>query len=326
MGDADDRGWRAAKKRADLVIELAKGVEMLFQRIPAGEFVMGSRGNDSYGESRNLEEPRHRVVLTHEFWLGTFPVTQREFAVWSRAARKRHEFGFQNRDWNPAENLTWDEGTAFCDWITKSVKAMPKGWAARLPSEAQWEYACRAGSTTDYSNGDGEAALSSVGWWSGNSGHSTHPVGALAANAFGLHDMHGNVWEWCLDAWNGSAYRQRQDGVIDPEETAPASQSDPNRVMRGGSWNDSAGDCRSAIRDWRGPSNRRTFLGFRVCLLPGPVVNNPSRGATQRAKAAVGGGKGGIKPTDRPPKAAGAAKKTERGSEAPSKTKRKAKS
>ena len=153
-----------------------------------------------------------------------------------------------------------------------------------MPTEAEWEYACRAGTDTDYYAGDGAAALSDAGWYDENSGISTHPVRSATKrpNAFGLWDMHGNVWEWCQDDWGVDlfeigAYRNRgfqKDNAI-ADETG---QANARRVPRGGSWFNSAGDCRSAFRFRDHPGFRSRIRGFRFCLSSGPVENQPASG------------------------------------------------
>jgi len=174
--------------------------------------------------------------------------------------------------------MTW------CGWLQQNQRSPVLTWkpsrakkphfeGITLPSEAQWEYACRAETDTEYSSGNGPGALDKVGWYEANSGGRTRAVGGKAANDFGLHEMHGNVWEWCRDAWDELAYRRREryDGVADPEVTeAMVGKPDPDRVVRGGSWVDWAWFCRSALRIRRRPDNRGGSQGFRVCLFPGP--------------------------------------------------------
>jgi hypothetical protein len=173
----------------------------------------------------------------------------------------------------------WNEATAFCDWLTQSG-LLPPGFVACLPTECQWEYACRAGSDTEYYKGDGEASLAEVGWYAENSGNETKPVDEkMEEHPFGLFGMHGNVLEWCRDSWDEDAYKKRVDGVAE-SLTAPASKG-PVRVLRGGSWGLTAGDCRAAFRNWNGPDGRNWNVGFRVCLVPGPSAE-PERGAREQ--------------------------------------------
>ncbi|MEZ5963204.1 MAG: formylglycine-generating enzyme family protein [Planctomycetota bacterium] len=245
------------------------GEAMFFRRVPKGRFRMGSRGFDED------EEPAHWVEMAADFYLGTFPVTQQQFDAWMDSMGKRHRHWFEGGGLLPAEQVTWAEAVEFCEWLG-AERRLPAGWVATLPTETEWEYACRAGTTTEYWSGDGEAALAEVGWYDHNSGRRTHAVGELPANAWGLFDMHGNVWEWCVDRWKIHAYRTRRDGeAYEPRrarERAALGDSQAARVVRGGSWGDSAGWCRSAYRiRWR-PGDRNPFQGFRVCLLPGPVV------------------------------------------------------
>jgi formylglycine-generating enzyme required for sulfatase activity len=240
-------------------------------------------------------EPRHWVRITKPFYLGVFPVTQAQYRALAEHAteltlnaspsdRTAPDPGdpADHPSLRPVENVSWIDAEAWCGWIQTHQrdpaltwkphrKGLPSFERISLPTEAQWEYACRAGTGTEYSAGDGPGALEKVGWFDANSGNSTRAVGRKAANDFGLHDMHGNVWEWCRDAWDDRAYRreQRFDGVQDPEILA-GSGGDPDRVVRGGSWVIWAWYCRSAIRNWWGPDYRDRDRGFRVCLFPGP--------------------------------------------------------
>jgi len=306
-------GWEKAAREADWTLELpGDGGPMFFRKIEPGEFRMGSR----YGYPS--EQPEHLVRLESPFYLGTFPVIQRQFRAWTNAEKVKHENGFprkddpiESRDLLPAENMDWREARRFCVWLSRNCR-LPEGYHGDLPSEAQWEYACRAGTGTEYANGDGESALREIGWFDENSGERTHPCGELQANAFGLYDMHGNVWEWCLDAWDGEAYRKVVDGRIADDrasrERVSLEDGSSVRVMRGGSWDCFAGWCRSAYRDRFHPGGRDDFLGFRVCLLPGPVSGPVSRGARGQARAEAEGGAGrrGGKPSRHAPPEAGA--------------------
>jgi formylglycine-generating enzyme required for sulfatase activity len=299
-------------------VELAPGIAMSFEVIPpvpvqeaalaSGQplsFMMGSRD----GPSR--ESPRHRVVIPQPFYLGTFPVTQREFAVWTGSKayvtwwaanqhlllgdRKPHGNYYAGKKHHPAENLSWYEAMGFVAWLN-AMALLPqhmKDFRARLPSEAEWEYACRAGTDTEYYSGDGEAALEQIGWYDGNSNSSTHPVGLKPGNPWGLHDVHGNVMEWCGDVYDSRAYSKRGHLWLAEawsEEAAgdDAERSDgvPRHVVRGGSWNDDPDWCRAARRARRHPGLRIGGRGFRVLLgLPGPAEPEHQLGGAGREGA-----------------------------------------
>lgn len=263
-------------------IELSDSVSMPFQLIGAGEFVMGSRGIDA-----DHEEPPHCVRITRPFYLGTHPVTQAEFEVWTKSAGVEHCNAFEGEPTHPAERVTWQKAMDYCFWQNRTQRAqLPPGYVATLPTEAEWEYACRAGSDTEYWHSDGGAALAEVARYAANSGGKSHPVGAPErANEWGLQDMHGQVWEWCWDLFDEHAYRKRPDGVCDPScderaqilgasELPVELRNDIRfRVMRGGSWGTVAGRCRSAYRIGAWPGVMNDFQGFRVCVVPGPAAN-----------------------------------------------------
>ena len=245
----------SAKSLERHVIRLGRSedqdITMAFRLIPACPegFLMGSRGYDS------TEEPINRVVVAEDFWLGETPVTQAQFAIWKRELGIDHKNYFEGHPTHPAESMTWRQAIEYCDWLTaQHASQLPSGHRfASLPTEAHWENACRGGPSTEYYTGDGAVALSQAAWFNENSMGSMHPVGELAANAFGLYDLHGNVWEWCLDRWDEEAYRRRWDGieVIEAfamnEQFGDQSEYDP-RVVRGGSWFLSAYWCSAAYR------------------------------------------------------------------------------
>jgi len=161
---------------------------------------------------------------------------------------------------NPVESVSWDQCQAF---LTKlDAKTGGQGGKFALPTEAQWEYACRAGSTTKYCCGDDEARLGDHAWSKENAGEKTHPVGQKKPNAWGLYDMHGNVWEWCADWYDYGYYAKSP--ADDP--SGPAGGS--GRVRRGASWLDVAGVCRSGIRSRGRPGDGIDFVGFRVARVP----------------------------------------------------------
>ncbi len=253
---------------------------MTFRLIPACPegFLMGSRG------FHPSEEPIHRVIIADDFWMGEIPVTQAQFAIWTKAMGIEHQNHFSGKLDHPAESLTWHQAIDFCDWLTSNYQTqLPPGHRfAELPTEAQWEYACRAGTRMEYYSGDGKFALSKVAWFGEDwDSGSTHPTGKLAPNDFGLYDMHGNVWEWCLDRWDEGAYRRRSDGVEMAEiyqlnEQFGDQGNDGSRVLRGGSWCFSAFWCRAAYRNWFGAGNSDRYFGFRVCLVRSPILKQVS--------------------------------------------------
>ena len=226
-------------------IEDLNGVKLEMIYIPGGEFTMGSLDYDD-------EKPPHRVKLS-PFFIGKFQVTQ---AQWESvmggnpSKRKGKEL--------PVEQVSWDDAVKFCGAISKRT-----GKTYRLPTEAEWEYACRAGSTTEYCFGDDEKSLGDYAWHFENSGGKPHPVGRKKPNAWGLHDMHGNVWEWCSDWYSAGYYAEceRQGVVADPQGPGTGSY----RVNRGGGWlNLYAVYCRSAFRDNVAPGDRGDYRGFRL--------------------------------------------------------------
>ena len=229
-----------ARQAGECVMLKIKGVEVAFRWIPAGSFDMGSSD----------DEPVHKVILTKGYWLAEIPTTQR---LW-KAVMGANTSNFEG-DGLPVENISWNDCQDFICRLNSFFRS--SGRVFRLPTEAEWEYACRAGTTGEY-NVPGES-LDNLGWYDGNSNDTTHPVGGKRPNAWGLYDMHGNVWEWCAD-WYGD---YPSGTVTDP--TGPSNGS--RRVLRGGSWFDGARDCRSASRDCNHPANRDYYCyGFRLLL------------------------------------------------------------
>ncbi|MGB3120710.1 MAG: formylglycine-generating enzyme family protein [Verrucomicrobiales bacterium] len=283
-------------------LTLPGDIPMVFRRIPAGEFWMGSRGGETD------EAPRHRVRIDRAFWLGETPVTRAQYA----AAGLGNPSHFSDHPDHPVADVSWLDAVGYADWLTNTLKeTFPPGVSlACLPTEAEWEYACRGGTETDYWSGDGEAALAEVGWYGEDwDSGSTHPVRAKQRpNSFGLHDLHGNVWEWCHDLWAAQAYRDHWDGIPDPGAQRRAtdyqtmnvlnSDQSSDRVLRGGSGYGSAWRCRSAIRVRFRAGNRDWDDGFRLCLLPGPVAASPDQ---KEAESGDGGGRRGTrrKPEER---------------------------
>jgi formylglycine-generating enzyme required for sulfatase activity len=236
-------GW------AEDIIHEASGIEMAF--IPAGEFLMGAPGWEREG-------PQHRVRITHPFYMGKYEVTQGQW----QAVMGSNPSNFKGDDRLPVEMVSWND----CQEFLGKLNALPPGGGFRLPTEAEWEYACRAGTSTHFCFGDtistdqanyaGKCVF--VGGRKGVDRGRTTPVGSFPPNPWGLYDMHGNVWEWCEDRYG-------------PYEAGPAAdpQGPPNgelRVLRGGAWNDNPADLRSARRLWLHPTDVH-FSGLRVAAV-----------------------------------------------------------
>jgi len=244
------QGSRAGELK---VFTIAPGVDVKFRWCPptgAKGFMMGSPTTE---KDRDSDETQHKVVLTKGFWMGETEVTQ---GVW-KAVMGSNPSSFKKGDDYPVETVSWNDVQEFIKKVNQSGK-LPKGMKAVLPTEAQWEYACRAGSTGAYA---GSGRLDDMGWYNDEGWYekgSTHPVGQKKANAWGLKDMHGNVWEWCSD-WYGAYPR----GVV----TDPTGASGGSfRVLRGGSWEFPARACWSAVRYGNTPGYRDFGLGFRLSL------------------------------------------------------------
>jgi formylglycine-generating enzyme required for sulfatase activity len=196
----------------------------------------------------------NQVTLTQPFYLGIYEVTQEQYE--RVMGENPSELKAAQ---NPVDTVSWNDAVDFCRRLSELPEEKAAGRVYRLPTEAEWEYACRAGTTTDYSFGDDESELGDYAWYHDNSGKTTLPVGQKKANPWGLYDMHGNVWEWCQDWY---ADDLPEGAVTDP--TGPVGGSD--RVLRGGSWLHYAYYCQSALRRRRAPDYRYYYFGFRVLL------------------------------------------------------------
>ena len=223
---------------------VVNSVGMLLVPIPAGTFTMGEANGDD-------NETPHKVTLTQPFHLGQYEVTQEQY----EKVMGTNPSNFKGGQ-NPVEQVDWNDAVEFCRKLSALPAEKKAGYVYRLPTEAEWEYACRAGTTTRYSFGDSDSQLGDYAWYDKNSEDTTHPVGGKKPNGWGLYDMHGNVWEWCQD-WYGSYPRG---SATDPTGAASGSI----RVSRGGGWNLISDYCRSAYRYWRTPDFRGIYLGFRV--------------------------------------------------------------
>lgn len=287
--------------------ELTNSIGMQLKLIPAGEFLMGSPAGEAEGS--NDEGPQRSVRITRPFYLGVYEVTVGQFRQFVEATDYRTEaerdgeggWGWTGKKWEgrkpeftwrtigipqpdsyPVVNVSWNDAMAFCQWLSAK-----EGRAYRLPSEAEWEYACRAGSTTPFHWGtalNGKEANCDGNYPYGTTEKGPYlvrpaRVGSYAPNGFGLYDMHGNVWEWCQDWYDGEYY-----GKSPPEDpTGPATGS--IRVIRGGGWFNSASLCRSADRYRFVPGIRFNDLGFRVAAVPSASPASPASPASEAASA-----------------------------------------
>jgi len=292
----------SGKTQRDYLVKQSPHLTLLW--IPPGRFWMGSPETEP--ERRDSEGPQHLVQL-QGFFMSQTPITQaqwREVAGWqerpgeqwgrelkldpsrfqSKEGQENDEMhllqGESNTDQRPVEQVSWEDAMEFCHRLSKRT-----GLIYTLPSEAQWEYACRAGTTTPFHFGDmispelanNDGNYASADGSKGIYREKTTPVGMFPANAWGLHDMHGNVWEWCLDEWHESYEGAPTDGRawVDAAEGEKSKESVKTKLLRGGSWGFLPAFCRSAYRNGSPPDYRDSFIGFRVCCLPqGPSLNS----------------------------------------------------
>ncbi len=240
---------------------LTNSIGMKLVLIPPGEFMMGSA--DSYEEARGIEKPQHLVTISRPFYMGATEVTQGQWKAvmgtepWKREGKLRGDL--REGDDYPANNVTWNDAVDYCRRLSDL-----DGRTYRLPTEAEWEYACRGGTTTAYSFGNDESKLSDYAWYRANALETgekyAHRVAQKRSNAFGLFDMHGNMREWCWD-WYDEVYYGSS-----PKTDPQGPDSGRKRVLRGGSYLDYAGEARSAFRH-PPSSDFHDYIGFRVVRL-----------------------------------------------------------
>jgi formylglycine-generating enzyme required for sulfatase activity len=239
-------------RAADLSPYCVNSLGMEFVLIPAGEFMMGSADDDP--NAHDNEKPAHKVTIGKAFYLGKYAVT---LAQWE-AVMGYDPSRFRDDPRYPVENVSWYDVQEFIQCLNRK-----EGHDRyRLPTEAEWEYACRAGSSSAFSFGDDGDRLARHAWYEENSKDGRHPVGELAPNTWGLYDMHGNVWEWVQDAYDRAYYRRSPS--VDPR----GPDAGLRRVIRGGDWRHGAQDCRSAARVGDRPDYRYDDIGFRLALSP----------------------------------------------------------
>ncbi len=225
-------------------MELPGGVKMAFSFIPPGSFLMGS------DKGENREKPVHEVRLTQGFWMGTTPVTQEQW----QAVMGNNPSNF-NGPLLPVETVSWEDAAEFCRQVRQHCEI-----GLRLPTEAEWEYACRAGTTTKYFCGNGEEVLEQFGWFGANASRTTQAVGQMLPNAWGLQDMYGNVLEWCEDWYDAAFY-----GHGPTNDPVRSDSGHVYKILRGGCWINNAYNCRSTFRSYFESTFRAFGCGFRVC-------------------------------------------------------------
>jgi formylglycine-generating enzyme required for sulfatase activity len=238
------------------VSEIVNSVGMKLQLIEHGKFLMGVP-RDEYGRLDDNELPQHEVSVSRDYYLGVHEATQAQY----KTVMGENPSYFRNSpDSNrlPVENVTWHQAQEFCNRLSARPEEKSNERVYRLPTEAEWEMACRGGSTTAYGFGDDRRELSNYAWYSENSNERTHPVGSKAANAFGLYDMHGNVSEWCSN-WMG---KYPNSPAVDPRGPS----SGKFKVIRGKSFNHWAVHNRSGVRSEQAPDAALWTVCFRVVL------------------------------------------------------------
>ena len=223
---------------------ITNSIVMKLVHIPAGEFMMGSNDGDSD------EKPVHLVRISEGFYMGVTEVTQAQY----REVMGINPSCFKG-DNLPVENVNWNDVMEFCKKLSQK-----EGKDYRLPTEAQWEYACRAGTKTRFGFGDSESSLGDYAWYEGSGGSKTHSVGVKKPNAWGMYDMHGNVWEWCSDWYSSDYYK------TSPSANPIGPASGRLHVLRGGYWGNVPGSCRSAYRNGHKSDYRYCSQGFRVVV------------------------------------------------------------
>ncbi|MCA6589710.1 MAG: SUMF1/EgtB/PvdO family nonheme iron enzyme [Pseudanabaena sp. M090S1SP1A06QC] len=240
-----------------VTLDCGNGVKLELVKVAAGSFNMGSNEHSD-------EKPIHRVNL-QEFLIGKYAVTNAQWqAVMKTKGSSKYDKKFQG-DLQPVVGVSWHEARAFCKKLSQQT-----GKAVRLPTEAEWEYAARGGNRSLGFTYAGSNNLNEIGWYAQNSGSVTHPSGQKNKNEIGIYDMSGNVWEWCLDEWHNSYANKpenlKQQGNQAWGDLNVNENDNRSRALRGGSWGNSAFNCRSAIRDGYDAVIRNNIIGFRVVL------------------------------------------------------------
>jgi formylglycine-generating enzyme required for sulfatase activity len=231
--------------------DLGGGIKIEMVLIPAGQFMMGAPESDRMAESN--EKPQHRVRISKPFYLGKYKVTQDQW----EAVMGENRSAFRGPKY-PVNGVNCDDCQKFIKKLNDKFPS--RGGKFCLPTEAQWEYACRAGSTTPWCCGNDVSKLNQYAWYEGNNEFAIHPVGLKKPNAWGLYDMHGDLWEWCADIYDRRYY------AISPSNDPTGPAYPGQRVLRGGSWNVGPNYARSSRRSWLGPTVGSFLHGFRLAM------------------------------------------------------------
>jgi formylglycine-generating enzyme required for sulfatase activity len=277
----DIKRWQQVQatwaKSLGIPAQETNSIGMTLVLIPPGQFMMGSPNDEprEIGVSMARESPAHRVAITRPFLLGAHEVTQAEYqqvmgsnpSFFSAQGKGRARVAGQDTARYPVESVSWADATEFCRRLSALQGEHSARRVYRLPTEAEWEYACRAGSTTRWASGDVEGELDDYAWLGSQAGDLTHPVGQKRANAWGLFDVHGNVFEWCADWFAEDYYAQS------PADDPVGPPSGLEHVIRGGSWWNAPAHARSAARVGA-PRDGSELVGLRVaCEIP-PRTNS----------------------------------------------------
>ena len=260
-----------AQPARDAAVENSIGMKLVV--IPAGSFMMGSPEDE---RGRNADEQPHRVEITSGFYLGAYEVTQRQYelVMEENPSQFASTGGFAERVANqetashPVDSVSWHEAVRFCERLSQLPAEQAAGRSYRLPTEAEWEYACRAGSDTIWHFGIELDRLRNYAWYRDPPWQQrTYPVGQKLPNAFGLYDIYGNVWEWCSD-WYAADYYSHS-----PAANPQGPEQGETKVIRGGSWYSIAASCRNAARESDPPTVVDPDTGFRVVMQRLPAAH-----------------------------------------------------
>ena len=256
-----------------MTVDLENNLTLKLALIPACKFMMGSPDSEQRDVARAAlaagmkddvanrwylnEGPQHEVTISRPFYMGLYTVTQEQYeqVMGKNPSQLKGPL-------NPVEMVSWKDAVEFCKKLSEKA-----GRKVRLPTEAEWEYACRAGAKTRFYFGEADIELGGHAWYAGNSDNKVHPVGQKKPNAFGLYDMHGNVWQWCADWYDEKYYATSP--KVDPAGS-PGPTDVNSRVLRGGCLTSSPKACRCSYRSGSEPSYRDNGIGFRVVLSAGP--------------------------------------------------------